>query len=175
MPQGVNSSLTNSHTDVAPTILKMLGVPSRDDFDGAPIAYTKDQLTATKKHEIVQVEFWGSDSHSPLGAVMRPYFNNTYKALRMISEDYNLYYSTWCSGEHEFYDMKGDSQQMHNLLGNGAESTGSTWYGRPLKQLVNRMDAVLMVTKSCKRESCRNPWSVIFVSLVLSLCQRGRR
>ena len=31
--------------------------------------------------------------------------NNTYKALRLIGEDYNLYYSVWCGGEHQLYDL----------------------------------------------------------------------
>lgn len=33
------------------------------------------------------------------------FINNTYKALRLISPDFNLYYSVWCSGEHELYDL----------------------------------------------------------------------
>ena len=32
-------------------------------------------------------------------------WNNTYKALRVISADFNLYYSVWCSNEHELYDL----------------------------------------------------------------------
>jgi N-acetylglucosamine-6-sulfatase len=31
--------------------------------------------------------------------------NNTYKALRVIGENYNLYYSVWCTNEHELYDL----------------------------------------------------------------------
>lgn len=31
--------------------------------------------------------------------------NNTYKALRVLSADYDLYYSVWCSNEHELYDL----------------------------------------------------------------------
>lgn len=33
------------------------------------------------------------------------FINNTYKGLRLISPDFNLYYSVWCSGEHELYDL----------------------------------------------------------------------
>ena len=32
--------------------------------------------------------------------------NNTYKGLRIVHENYDLYYSVWCSGEHELYDVK---------------------------------------------------------------------
>lgn len=31
--------------------------------------------------------------------------NNTYKALRIIGDGYDLYYSVWCSNEHELYDL----------------------------------------------------------------------
>lgn len=38
--------------------------------------------------------------------VVGRHWNNTYKALRLIGEGYNLYYSVWCSNEHELYDLK---------------------------------------------------------------------
>ena len=31
--------------------------------------------------------------------------NNTYKSARILSEEYNLYYSVWCDGDHELYDL----------------------------------------------------------------------
>lgn len=31
--------------------------------------------------------------------------NNTYKALRLIGKNYNIYYSVWCTNEHELYDL----------------------------------------------------------------------
>jgi hypothetical protein len=31
--------------------------------------------------------------------------NNTYKSIRLYGEGYNLYYSTWCSNEHELYNL----------------------------------------------------------------------
>lgn len=32
--------------------------------------------------------------------------NNTYKSLRILSSEYDLYYSVWCSNEHQLYDLK---------------------------------------------------------------------
>lgn len=32
--------------------------------------------------------------------------NNTYKSVRIIGEAYDLYYSVWCTNEHELYDVK---------------------------------------------------------------------
>lgn len=40
------------------------------------------------------------------GAPGRAAANNTYKAIRIIGGEYNLYYSVWCTNESELYDMK---------------------------------------------------------------------
>lgn len=32
--------------------------------------------------------------------------NNTYKSLRLIGNDYSVYYSVWCSNEKELFNMK---------------------------------------------------------------------
>lgn len=147
---------------MAPTILQMLNVTLRNDFDGAPIAHTEDKLANPNKNELVNVEFWNGAAHNPIGVEASAYYNNTYKALRLMSDDNSLFYSTWCTGEREFYDMKNDTAQMHNRLGPHATGTGFEYYGRPESELFNRLDAVLMVTKSCKQDTCRNPWQVLF-------------
>lgn len=43
---------------------------------------------------------------------------------------------------------------MDNLLLPGANSTSPV----PVDQLVNRLDALLMVLKSCKEDECTHPW-----------------
>ena len=95
---------------MAPTILKMLGVPLRPDFDGAPIAYTKGDIKtrATVAHEHVSVEFWDG-GNKPDGYKGKKnsklYYDNTYKALRLVNGKNSFYYSVWCTGEREFFDM----------------------------------------------------------------------
>ena len=158
----MNSTITNSHTDMAPTILQMLDVPLQHDFDGAPIAYTQGDLSSSNKHELVNVEFWNSVGHTPIGFPRHQYYNNTYKALRLMSGDYSFLYTTWCSGEHELYDMKYDFVQMHNRLAANFTGDSVQYYNRPESELVTRLDALLMVTKSCKQDSCRVPWGSIF-------------
>ena len=32
--------------------------------------------------------------------------NNTYKGVRIVHQNYDLYYSAWCTNEHELYDLK---------------------------------------------------------------------
>ena len=117
VPQNVVSEQVHSHTDMAPTILNMLGVPLRNNFDGQPIDYQQPDNSVSGMSEFVNVEFW--DNKVPLewdgtqfigidgdvdGAKGESY-NNTYKSLRMQSSGHSFYYSVWCDGSHEFYDM----------------------------------------------------------------------
>lgn len=161
VPKAINSSLVNSHTDLAPTILQMLGIDLRANFDGEPITYTQDTMAASNKSEMVNVEFWTSNG-APIGLNHGNYYNNTYKALRMLTGNESLYYSTWCTGEREFYDMNADFVQMNNRLAANATNGTAEYFGRPWPEILVRLDALLMVTKSCKQWSCRNPWAILF-------------
>ena len=67
----------------------MLGVQQRADFDGAPMAYTDSTLSSSNKSEHVNVEFWDAGGNSPIGVAASAYFNNTYKALRIMSSTDN--------------------------------------------------------------------------------------
>ena len=98
-------NLVSSHTDIAPTILSIAG-ETRDNFDGLPIPLTGDNATK-QRGEHVNVEFWGVGlPEGKYGAEIHEYPNNTYKALRLVGDDYSLYYSVWCTGEKEYYDLK---------------------------------------------------------------------
>ncbi|KAK5165839.1 uncharacterized protein LTR77_008762 [Saxophila tyrrhenica] len=165
--KGVVSTVANHHTDMAPTILEMLGVPLRPDFDGGPIAYTANDFKSQRKNEHVQVEFWDG-GFAPNGyrgeESGQLYFNNTYKALRIWNPDDNFsaLYSVWCDNSKEFYDMSSDYAQMHNLLLPKAIAGAPKYWKRPLPQLVARLDTLLLVLKGCKKEACRKPWDQIF-------------
>lgn len=87
--------------------------------DGTPLPLTKEE-EAKSKMEHVTIEFWGlaipesrygkygDEDPSPDNNGQWPTAtgNNTYKAIRVIGESYNLYYSVWCTNEKEFYDLK---------------------------------------------------------------------
>lgn len=141
---------------MAPTILSMLGLPLNPQyqFDGQPIAYTSEALGIINKTELVNVEHWNSQPGS--GGV------NTYKAMRLISDEYSFMYSKWCSGSREFYDMMTDPGQMSNRLASPPVGTAQKYYGRNETELFDRLDALLMVAKSCAMDSCRNPWQELF-------------
>ncbi len=140
----------------------MLGLPLRDEFDGQPIAYKSNDLAASDKTELVNVEFWNSEQRQP--SVPGSYANNTYKALRLISDEYTFLYTKWCTGEREFYDMQTDPGQMTNRLASPPQGSAVKYYGRSENSLYDRLDALLMVTKSCAGDSCREPWDVLFPS-----------
>jgi hypothetical protein len=54
--------------------------------------------------------------------------------------------------------MNTDSQQLVNRLASPAQGTASQYYNRPEKQLFSRLDALLMVGKSC---TCSNIQTLI--------------
>lgn len=52
---------------------------------------------------------------------------------------------------------------MHNYLAKESGHLASDYKlaGRPFKQIVSRLDSLLMVLKSCKAKSCHRPWSTL--------------
>jgi len=107
VPAGLVTDVVTTHVDLAPTILGLAGAPLRADFDGLSIPLSASSISDSKKsrHEHVTVEFWGLAVSE--GGTADDYFltNNTYKAVRISGSHYNLYYSVWCSNEHELYDL----------------------------------------------------------------------
>ncbi|RFN48540.1 arylsulfatase [Fusarium flagelliforme] len=154
-----------THIDLAPTVLKLAGVPLRKDFDGTPIPVSAGE--EVKRHEHVAVEYWGIaiaegeiGGFDGEGQIRMP--NNTYKGLRIVHEDYDLYYSAWCNNEHELYDVRTDPGQLNNLYPLDDSATASkAFLGTTVQQVVNRLDALMLVLKSCKGETCIEPWKVL--------------
>jgi hypothetical protein len=93
---------------------------------------------------------------------------NIYKALRLQGDGYNIMYSVWCvNNAHELYDMSWDQHQMTNLhpaapaenkLSNAFGRGMNTLLGRPTERLLHRLDALVLVQKTCIAEICREPW-----------------
>ncbi|KAI1856113.1 hypothetical protein JX265_011828 [Neoarthrinium moseri] len=164
VPKNAVTDIVTTHTDFAPTLLKIAGAPLRDDFDGLAIPLTSYGLEqATKsRHEHVTVEHWGfaSNEGTLFEGWQRLYWNNTYKALRVISSSYDLHYQVWCNNDHELYDLKTDPGQMRNLL-DQEETTSTKLLGVPLERVVARLDSLLFVLKSCKAGTCTRPWEAL--------------
>lgn len=101
--------------------------------------------------------------------------------MRIIGGQYNLLYTVWCTNEHELYDMnvrppipphfpfpliaidantkQRDPGQLTNLaLPSKQHTLVST---QPISKLQSRLDALLLVLKTCKAASCTDPWAVL--------------
>ena len=157
--------IVTSHTDMAPTLLSLAN-GTRPDFDGTAIPLLPSNAT---RGEHINVEFWGIGLPEGKFGIAEPfgglsYPNNTYKALRLVSGNYSLYYSVWCTGEHEFYNLQQDPGQMHNLFLDPKLAESFELAGRSFQQVIYRLDALLVVLKTCKGESCIHPWSELHPS-----------
>ncbi|KAK0313546.1 hypothetical protein LTR01_001802 [Friedmanniomyces endolithicus] len=190
--KGLASDIVTSHTDLAPTLMRLARTALRDDFDGTYIPLTAPELqeAVETRQEHVNVEMWGIImSEGKYGSVLYP--NHTYKALRLIGQDYSYLYTVWCSGEHELYDLVADPYETHNLVAHDpsnhsilalpsddiagpqaptafstptflpAHTPNNTTFGPPLIHLLPRLDTLLMLLKTCKARECTHPWKVL--------------
>ncbi|KAE9982251.1 hypothetical protein BLS_003999 [Venturia inaequalis] len=161
------TNLVTTHTDLSPTILHLTGAAPRPDFDGSPIPIHGSEIDSfvsskDKVREHVNVEFWGLGigEGTFAGAKVQ---NNTYKSVRVIGGEgkgaYSLSYTVWCEGDHELYNVLVDPGQMVNLL--AANSTAERLIPGlgSVARVTARLDALLLVLKSCKGSSCRRPWA----------------
>lgn len=118
--KGVSTDIITSHADLAPTFLQIAGASVPDDFildgqamplpsSGAPGPFIGSEYNSAMplqdlRQEQVNVEHWGI--HIPEGKYgMIEYSQNTYKAMRLVSDGLNVQYTVWCTGEHELYNL----------------------------------------------------------------------
>lgn len=184
VPHNLVTEIVTTHTDLAPTILDIARIPTPQsaEFDGEKIPLTTADIAqaAEKRHEHVNIEFWGFATFEgrQYPGHQRLFSNNTYKALRIISDSWDLHYSVWCNGEHELYDLKVrsgfpqveclyvnlklqmDPGQLRNLLQKDHPRPDVSFLiqGYSLERVAARLDALLFVLKSCKGDICVRPW-----------------
>jgi hypothetical protein len=132
-----------------------------------------------KKKEAINVEYWGSAyteiptwSSGDYGVYFPGvYLDNDYKTMRVVGEKSSWMYSRWCTNDTELYnttvslfaeDMlfylwlsytnQDDPYELKNLANLTDPHT---------RRVKSRLNALLMVTKSCTKSTCRDPWSII--------------
>jgi arylsulfatase A-like enzyme len=172
--------LVTGHIDIAPTILHLAGVDVDPAWklDGTAITFPLENeadylRNMESRGETTHIEFWGPMKQEGMfgGVKDKSVFHEylqIYKSLRIHGNGYNLMYSVWCKNDaHELYDMTWDQQQMTNLhpdapvedFFNNAYHRGmNTLLGRPIWQLIYRLDALVLIQKSCSADTCREPW-----------------
>lgn len=121
--EGEVDNTVTTRIDLAPTLFELAGMQLREDFDGTPMRVA--EKSSEIAHEHVTVEYWGSapieGKYASLGEYLSEHLietelmllaasppgteRTTYKSVRILGEGYNLYYSVWCSNEHELYDL----------------------------------------------------------------------
>ncbi|GJN93489.1 hypothetical protein Rhopal_006546-T1 [Rhodotorula paludigena] len=163
---GVPRGLVDNHSvyslaDLGSTVLHLAGAQADYDHDGSLVPLThelREQVErdgGTKGFHLAEYWVEGIGEGKYGSGITR--FNQTYRAVRVVEGDeINYSYAVWCTGEREIYDLNTDPDQMHNLALAPLAPTSFT------ARLHTRLDALLLVLKSCSGNSCRNPWKVIF-------------
>ncbi|KAF9578409.1 hypothetical protein BGW38_005794 [Lunasporangiospora selenospora] len=128
--KGKKSNAVATHTHFPATVLHLAGLNVPESLDAYPIPVLENKA------------IYGKDQ--PTEA-----FANAYKSVRLIGQSYNLLYTVWCTGEHEYYDLVKDPFQIKNI------------YHTTKSSVLNRLDALLNVLRTCKGPTCRDPWAVI--------------
>lgn len=80
------------------------------------------------------------------------YANHTYRELRLVADEYSLYYSIWCTGDRELYDLESDPEQTVNLLAevSSVHPSGLAGFqvvGRDHEAVAARLDALVLVLR----------------------------
>ncbi|CAO3661658.1 unnamed protein product [Umbelopsis ramanniana] len=153
IPKGAVSDLVSTHESLAPTFLALANgedkLPSWVDGGVMPITPALENHPLQASTETFSVEFWSDNIAWENDENLFVPGVNTYKTLRIIGPTYDYSYAVWCTGEHELFNLKSDPYQTQNI------------YNQATERFINRLDALLLVLKSCKAGNCRNPWKVL--------------
>ncbi|GAB7362532.1 hypothetical protein MBLNU230_g2851t1 [Neophaeotheca triangularis] len=161
IPKGKVSVDPGTHVDLAPTFLEIAGLDKTQwpaFLDGRSLLnqwhgktvnnHVEDERVAV---EVVNIEFWGGNHFE--GPPFQTNTGNSYKTVRIVDQEASWYFAKWCNGtvDTELYNTKDDPYELTNLAINATAATQRT---------LDRLNALLLVTKSCAEGSCRQPWAL---------------
>ncbi|KAI9147002.1 Arylsulfatase [Paramyrothecium foliicola] len=165
IPKGAVSNNPSIVADFAPTFLEIAGLTAQEQppfFDGSSLltSWQNPNTPQAAGKEAINIEYWGdgfTEMHEWSDGDYAPYFpglylNNTYKTMRVVGNEHSWMYSRWCTNQTELYDTLNDPHELVNLAGS------SNPYHVRVK---SRLNALLLVSKSCTQSSCRDPWRLI--------------
>ncbi|KAI0755603.1 alkaline-phosphatase-like protein [Fomes fomentarius] len=160
VPHG-HSRLPSHHVDLAPTLLKLIGLPQGQwptFLDGRDLSayWSGDEHHVRAKlqpaPETIQIEYWGNSIIETAGLNLTTYDSrNTYKTVRIVGDNYGYLYSHWCTNETEAYDTVADPYELTPLDLSSKKHIA----------LSTRLNGLLLASKSCEQNSCRSPWSIL--------------
>ncbi|KAG7094661.1 hypothetical protein E1B28_005484 [Marasmius oreades] len=154
-----------SMVDLGATILGLAGADVQDySVDGKDFL-SNDRGVAKSKPRHALVEYWNAAVEEGIYARSTSISNTTYRSIRVKDDtgsEHDWVYGVWCTGERELYDLKTDPYQLHNLARNNNPETFS--FSSPhTTRVASRLDALLIVLKTCVGETCRDPWKAFNV------------
>ncbi|KAK7034486.1 hypothetical protein VNI00_012333 [Paramarasmius palmivorus] len=148
IPKNVtNSEDVYTMPDLGASILGLAGA-SVDEYtlDGRVFLGS----TGIEKPRHTLVEYWNGGLEEGIYAPLTLRPNTTYRSIRVD----NWVYGVWCTGENELYDLSTDPYQLVNLAFD--ITSGDT------NRVISRLNALMIVLKTCVGDVCRNPWDAIF-------------
>ncbi|KAK5084414.1 hypothetical protein LTR05_005490 [Lithohypha guttulata] len=152
IPKGQSTLAPSTHVDLAPTILSFAGLSKNEwppFLDGRDLTSDWNGSAHTNAStEVINIEFWGL-SGSEGALIISNATRNTYKTIRIIGPDYGYLYTRWCTNETEIYDTVIDPYEQNRIQPSAQPS------------LANRLNGILLATKTCVQDSCRDPWSYL--------------
>lgn len=131
IPKGVKSKIASAHLDFAPTFLDIMGLPRKEwpEFlDGRsllqewrhPVPEETPEIGSAR--EIINIEFWGDKIVEIPEYAGIKFANNSYKTLRIVSEESSWMFLNWCTNEMELYNI---TVSRHELPCKTANETAS--------------------------------------------------